>query len=154
MNTAIHLVTQSVVHGQPRIRLPAVLEVEIVGFTTHACFIELSANRSERRRYRCRVGVRSGCQQSDQRIWQGIANIDVVRAAGRRYEHLRICRTAAERICPIRSDSKNRGITVDTDFGPPLERVLTVSSGPILAQLIQIRVRAEDRPSGGVVALK
>ena len=66
MDAAVHLVAQSIVHGEVLRGFPRILKIEVVRFAPYSGFIELAADGCNVSRRHDVVGIRRGREQSSQ----------------------------------------------------------------------------------------
>ena len=82
MNAAVDLVAKPVRNCQVRRCFPCVLEVEVVGFAAHTSLVELCPDRGECCGRADVVRIWRCGQESRQRVGQGAADRNIMRAGG------------------------------------------------------------------------
>jgi hypothetical protein len=103
------------------------------------------ALREHQRRHRDGVGEGAGREQAGQRVGQRIADVNIVRAAGRADLDRRIGHAAAELVLAVGADAEQRGVAIGAHLAAGLEGVLAANPGEVLAHLEQVAVGPPSR---------
>src|SRR6266576_3562924 len=145
MDAAVHLVAQSIVHGEVLRGFPRILKIEVVRLAPYPGFVEFASHRRNVSRRHDVVGIRRRSQQSCERVWQRLTHLNVVGSARRLYELGRTSFAATKLIQSVGIHPEDRRIAIDPYLSPPLECMGSMGPGKILLELIKVAVRPEDR---------
>jgi hypothetical protein len=154
LDARVQVVTQAVVHTEARANFPGVLKIEIVRFAAHRGLVKLVTPGHQCFKRADGVEIRRRGEQSSQGIRQGIAGMNVVCAARRRNEHLRIGCASSEGVLAVGIGSENGGVAIGANIDAEFERVRAEGINHVVLELVNIAVRAKDRTIRGIEAFK
>ena len=136
-NARVDLVAQSVIDAQSRRDLPRVLKVEIVSGTPCRGLAHPVPLRKILGRNGNRITERCPGQKGAERIRERVTGLDIVLSTHGRNSGLRIGRPSTKGVETVRVKVKDRGVTVEAGFKPPLHRMGSVNEGEGLPCLEQ-----------------